>query len=1440
MIRIRKIVGKSLLCAIILNLVTSQVAYATNINDVIQDTVNQGIGNIVQDQVKEEEKTKPQTPSTGVVENAPSSEYVTKTESMKAKQYEDEIDKAVKAGNVTEMYIQTMEYFALIKNSVDLYKTEEEKVEKIRAVILSVTNSDAEVKEYLGFMQAFLNEIGKTAYSTSLTDAYSESSIKNLFKITKHNLDFSIMPYKDFGISELDEAKLYQANKQVFDSVYGSSLTSWFADMLTWSKIIDKGKFESTNDLDKLLVLWAGNAADNASILLAPTFLFPDSSFTDDYKEIPQEELVDYVKKYIKVDAQNLDSVSLDSLKAFGNTFKVAERYARAQQSLGVYNNESQGLLLGVHTKLSITKPDIFEKNAATLKSILTALGIEYENSLSQVETGETKINSKDALDNLVFEDESFKGALQLRDNVAYGLALSSLYQPLETNVFNNQHLSHIVSTEFYRFHSNYGRLVKHLMISRDTKAVSKFEALNTTSNLKVATLKDLVYNTNSEKLLLASQNYYNIDDISIDSLEDDQKTSFQTWRSNDFKLNKDMLTKRQLGLKDSIVIDSLNPLEEELKGEDYSGLSMYLGMQTALSVAKDETSKKIFIEDNVEAPLFMSNKKPKESAKASVYYNYVLLDAIKDRLKSNYRVAVDLNSPIFVDIYGNIITDSGLVVIPAAANGTINVKYNFLTIAWLTNIDKFELPKSFNLNDTSFNDISAWVKLEEPGKGQIMSDALDPDNPDETLPNTYQREPLMVFMDNQFINLDSLNTMSTLTGRIIFNLNKELYKKRENTDASYMLKAFMYPVTKGTYPHMIDYSAEGLIRIDGETMLGLKQALKLENFIDSLDKVIQNTLFTIPDLRFVEGYELLAFNLWRLFVLLITVLVMMEIYFFAVRSRLTLTSFVNVTITVVLVLTLTMLLPKAYSVSYESSKFMLQNSLERVATLNYEKSRNDIEVGVIEARDAEKSASTIFIKIGEDKINSGTLLKSYMEGIDSTNVDKSLEESTRVSPFVMSHQYKKYANMYFLDVNTLFDSSVIATDTSTGMMQQYVKKDPDASFYLPYYAMVDYILYNINTYNKLTNQMQGQFQEMNDGTLRSVGVTTSYFKSDAFLITSKDMRNPNFEIPEGIDERVLMLANYDKSGVNQIYDVNIADARPIFSDKSVFQSSAWYLDGFETDASYREAVDFLDKEAVTYISKNYGMLGKITDEAVVKSLAMHMALAYNSRLAVPGPKSLEMIQLSTHDMLRVLLTNFEKMAVFAPYSYSHMVFRVAGTIGVYVAAAVEIMTRILSIVKPVTSLVIMVMFMIALTFTRIISKNNNIDMIKGYLKTIAILAVSNITYSALIMLSQAFPNVGVPPVMILIYHLVLNGGYLFILLSVLQIVTVNFKDLGNKKYESIFKGVVDSGNKGEGVQRVKIVDEDSAQSVRVGWDVYNQMKKDKARRGGNNEGRWR
>ena len=108
MIRIRKIVGKSLLCAIILNLVTSQVAYATNINDVIQDTVNQGIGNIVQDQVKEEEKTKPQTPSTGVVENAPSSEYVTKTESMKAKQYEDEIDKAVKAGNVTEMYIQTM------------------------------------------------------------------------------------------------------------------------------------------------------------------------------------------------------------------------------------------------------------------------------------------------------------------------------------------------------------------------------------------------------------------------------------------------------------------------------------------------------------------------------------------------------------------------------------------------------------------------------------------------------------------------------------------------------------------------------------------------------------------------------------------------------------------------------------------------------------------------------------------------------------------------------------------------------------------------------------------------------------------------------------------------------------------------------------------------------------------------------------------------------------------------------------------------------------------------------------------------------------------------------------------------------------------------------------------------------------------------------------
>ena len=55
------------------------------------------------------------------------------------------------------------------------------------------------------------------------------------------------------------------------------------------------------------------------------------------------------------------------------------------------------------------------------------------------------------------------------------------------------------------------------------------------------------------------------------------------------------------------------------------------------------------------------------------------MIKNLKSALGIDYKTTLDLDSPVFLDVYGNICTESGLVIIPAASNATIQGmdKYN-------------------------------------------------------------------------------------------------------------------------------------------------------------------------------------------------------------------------------------------------------------------------------------------------------------------------------------------------------------------------------------------------------------------------------------------------------------------------------------------------------------------------------------------------------------------------------------------------------------------------------------------------------------------------------------------------------------------------------------------------------------------------------------------
>lgn len=52
--------------------------------------------------------------------------------------------------------------------------------------------------------------------------------------------------------------------------------------------------------------------------------------------------------------------------------------------------------------------------------------------------------------------------------------------------------------------------------------------------------------------------------------------------------------------------------------------------------------------------------------------YNYLLLKNLDSQMSVDYANNLDMTSPVYMDIYGNIVTESGIVVVPSAANATL------------------------------------------------------------------------------------------------------------------------------------------------------------------------------------------------------------------------------------------------------------------------------------------------------------------------------------------------------------------------------------------------------------------------------------------------------------------------------------------------------------------------------------------------------------------------------------------------------------------------------------------------------------------------------------------------------------------------------------------------------------------------------------------------
>lgn len=928
----------------------------------------------------------------------------------------------------------------------------------------------------------------------------------------------------------------------------------------------------------------------------------------------------------------------------------------------------------------------------------------------------------------------------------------------------------------------------------------------------------------------------------------------FQEWKSRQFSFESD-------AQKYSVTVASSKTFQTFINDQVYddsinmSGVTPFSGLSVILSIMKQkELADTLSNANYATSPIYMSSSRDIDDIDDTVYYNNLMLKNISKNAPIRYSSALDLQSPLFVDIYGNILTESGVVVIPIAANASMancvydaNQRSHANTVNWLTvaNLlfygdaeyirrDQDQNPSISNhpvdLAKTSYLDVGQYLPS-TPKEGDTNIYIYDSEL------ERYYLNPVIVpvtagnFSAN--LNVAALNSGDKEVMQALYRVNRAVYDRDiSDTIALNFPKWFasiFYQVIKGAKMSDIDYEKEGIIAPKKFSNGTLAQAAKFEEFHENVVMENSNSLLSIPNLLYTEGFEYLIFLAFRLMTIVTVVALIIQIYQQAVKSRLNLLTFLKVLLNMILVLSIVFLVPMCFDVTYyQTNKLLLQDEALVVSALNAEKRNSGVELGISRASRVD-SVSEVYITIDEIDVNWYDYLRDLLADPQIMKMQDLYKRYMDTLP-TASESFELKGNKVYLDVEELFNSSIVLTDFNTHKMRQIVNPNPDASFYLPYYAIVDYMIYNINQFNTTVDSYNYDKYFYGDGRLRSVGLVKSYLLSDAFLITSKDISDPFFTIPENVNELTLEMAGYDKVGMNQFYNNVAADTRSIFSSTSGFESSQWYVE--KTPQELRNICTNLDREAIEFVLNNEELIGRVSDETFIKMFALHMSLKYNKEFRCGGPQYLEIFNFNNEDISRLTTVRTSEVMQSSPYSYPKFVLENIGLVGVYVAAILDFIILAGSFIKPVATVFIFIAMLLSIFVYKCLLHKHT-DNLKGLAILTILLCLGNLAYAVMIKFCIMLPNAGIPPLVCLLLQIVFQYAYIAFYLYLAITVLRNWKDLGAGTFTNIanmktvkMKDVTvdDFKIRKEAKIHPGTDEEQHRSSAQTGWDLYDEM----------------
>ena len=773
--------------------------------------------------------------------------------------------------------------------------------------------------------------------------------------------------------------------------------------------------------------------------------------------------------------------------------------------------------------------------------------------------------------------------------------------------------------------------------------------------------------------------------------------------------------------------------------------------------------------------PVFIASEKAgkaknsSDDAKASIF-NYALMRNLKDSMAVEYTGNLDMNSPLYLDIYGNILTESGTVVVPAASNPTLMSSSDFFRGDWSAGL--------FSIYGNGYK-----IKADDEGSFANVLDATF------QVVDGYWMPKSRILGNSYVIDMSRLSTASKDTLDVLYTQTYvDLHNSNETQNKYYSFKRYVniiLEVLRGAPIENIDKAKEGLDTSNRIDKAGIVAAAKLEQLNDSLNIAGENTTISLPQISNISVFNVVSIIIFKAMMVILVAVSIVTIYIDAVKSQMGLGTIAKIIGIGAIMMSVVLIVPALFDITYyQSNRALLQDEATYLSMLNLEKEESGVEIGMTEVREPHINTN-LQIQLDDITVPWYIMFSNVMTADTGKTLDNIWQEHAQTQSFIFNNDdvVIKHNGVY-MDVSQIYDSTSIdidttmtSTTTKRNLVQTAKNKTSTFSYYSPYYAILDALIRNVNTYNanpwepeeNVTN-VQGWYsyttKVQRGGRVKSMGLIAPYFKSERF------MSDENKDILGFYH----MYSNLYQTDVQQdpaldgLYDSNLQNIR----------ASNWYPTGIANQDVIKR-IDWLTKQARDFVAKNENMLGKVSDETFLKAMALNLAIKHNQVFGNRYASSIDIANLSNDDLLRLSIAKKNDVMMTSTLTFPRFVYETGGTFAVVVAMILSVTMKVSSILKPAAVILTFALIFFSVFIIKICMRKKEATYL-GYIVTILLLCLTNIAYSLMLKITLFLPTLFLPAVCIII-QILLQVGYLFILGNVIYYAAKDWHDMAAFKY---------------------------------------------------------